>query len=772
MTNSTIISNKVNYTFWELIEAYHISIPIIQRDYAQGREKQKSLREDFVTVLRNALLPNTNKLHLNFIYGKVLNERFVPLDGQQRLTTLFLLHWYLAKRLDAEKAVLQNFSYHTRPSSKDFCEALVNKSLNIVNNESISNEIQNTSWFFDYWKKDPTVEAMLNMLDTIQTIFEKDTKEDLNFYWDNLIKNNQIHFEFLNLEHHHLTDELYIKMNARGKELSDFENFKAWLMEHVENPKNKITINNKDWKNHLDITWADLFWNNKEKDEFTIDQAYMNFFRNMFQIFYVQSQNSAIYNKKVDARNPDEQRIINNIDHLVNDKKSNLTGNDFYKSLGILDKQRLDTLFKAIDLLSSNEDFIKIDKIDLDFFRNKDNSIFRNFVNNGATYPDKVRFYAMLQYLSQQNENFDKKAFISWMRIFRNLTINSNINLGNFHNILKSIDKIAEYSNEIYKHSKQIQELVGFDGTQITEELRKIRLINSETIKESNFLEFENHSYFKGQINFLLELSGENEEKFLEYGKKCAYLFKNEFDNSNFLLERAFLAKHNYLLNHGLNKDFLNIKEWKNAIFQTNHLYLFKDVLDDIENEKEIKEELEKIKDSYIDNDWRKLFIKYPSALKYCKRNRIRIYANIDEVRLLKGIVLGQNRGQNRELHSYCFYLKIKQKYKDETLPLYHLKYYTVSGNTIVPCAYLNAFTKTDHYNYAMDIYFVSGRYHIRFFNRNSSVIESSIKEKLEELAYHFTPKENCYFYENIDTMKEVEKILIGICSTITEFQI
>ena len=53
----------------------------------------------------------------------------IPIDGQQRLTTLFLLHWYFAvkenKLSEEVKGVLRKFTYETRLSSRDFCAGLV-----------------------------------------------------------------------------------------------------------------------------------------------------------------------------------------------------------------------------------------------------------------------------------------------------------------------------------------------------------------------------------------------------------------------------------------------------------------------------------------------------------------------------------------------------------------------------------------------------------------------------------------------------------------------
>jgi len=81
------LENK-NYSFSELLEKVGIKIPIIQRDYAQGREEEKYVRERFISNLFDAI-SNDRNLNLDFIYGTIKNNYLIPLDGQQRLTTLF-----------------------------------------------------------------------------------------------------------------------------------------------------------------------------------------------------------------------------------------------------------------------------------------------------------------------------------------------------------------------------------------------------------------------------------------------------------------------------------------------------------------------------------------------------------------------------------------------------------------------------------------------------------------------------------------------------------
>jgi uncharacterized protein with ParB-like and HNH nuclease domain len=99
------MENK-EFSFWNLISEYTIEIPAIQRDYVQDRLYSDLQKEecDIVGDIHKTLT-NQTKINLHFVYGKVDNQELVPLDGQQRLTTLFLLHWFLSlgKITDEEK---------------------------------------------------------------------------------------------------------------------------------------------------------------------------------------------------------------------------------------------------------------------------------------------------------------------------------------------------------------------------------------------------------------------------------------------------------------------------------------------------------------------------------------------------------------------------------------------------------------------------------------------------------------------------------------------
>ncbi|GHT61553.1 hypothetical protein FACS1894109_20200 [Spirochaetia bacterium] len=269
-------------TFWSLIEEYDIQIPGIQRDYAQGRKSEQAIGRRFIKDIYEKISKG-NGLNLDFVYGKNGNNSIIPLDGQQRLTTLFLLHWFLSIGIidDAQKKILSKFTYETRRSSEDFCNYLVNQGYEYNSKTPLSVNIQKTKWYFLSWNKDPTIKAMLNMLDIIQEIFQRPNKE----LFDALIKKEKplITFDFLPLDDFNLSDELYIKMNARGKPLTSFENFKARFSELIGLERSI----------KLDNAWLDIFWN-LEKGRSTnistenVDKMFINFFYYVTYNFYVE----------------------------------------------------------------------------------------------------------------------------------------------------------------------------------------------------------------------------------------------------------------------------------------------------------------------------------------------------------------------------------------------------------------------------------------------------------------------------------------------------
>src|SRR5690606_13732978 len=84
-----------------------------------------------------------------------------------------------------------------------------------------------------------------------------------------------------------LSDDLYIKMNARGKPLTAFENFKARYEQLLKTQlvDCRFNISDRAFPIHeyvaiqLDTQWGDLFWQFRDKVSNLFDQAFLRLFR-------------------------------------------------------------------------------------------------------------------------------------------------------------------------------------------------------------------------------------------------------------------------------------------------------------------------------------------------------------------------------------------------------------------------------------------------------------------------------------------------------------
>ena len=312
--------NNDKVSFWKLLNDKKIVIPIIQRDYAQGREGKEFLRERFLGQLFDALKGNTAPLVLDFVYGSVEGDTFYPLDGQQRLTTIWLLHWYLAlcaETLSEDREVLEKFSYETRISSRTFCQKLCGITQHYQPQQhGIATFVRNQTWFYSAYEQDPTIQSMLRMLNgtDISDSNKMDITDGIEEYCiktgltqekaQELLKrlkgeDASICFYLLNMEDKNmpLTDDLYIKMNARGKVLTDFENFKVDLLKKIDeltnkewNPENGMSKEN--FSLLLDTRWTDLFWH-YHSTECHIDEIYMSFFNRFFLNWYIANKDES-----------------------------------------------------------------------------------------------------------------------------------------------------------------------------------------------------------------------------------------------------------------------------------------------------------------------------------------------------------------------------------------------------------------------------------------------------------------------------------------------
>ena len=530
-------------TLWELLKTQQVVIPIIQRDYAQGRKGKEYVRKTFLREIKKYISDEKSSLTLDFVYGNEEDGRFLPLDGQQRLTTLWLIHWYIAFRSgelqnDDVRTILKKFTYETRISSREFCKALCDKMP--VPNEvrgSVANYIKDRTWFFVEWLQDPTISAMLKMIggngnfsdDCIEGVFKD---KDFQQYWKRLIEDRCIRFELMIIgtEKLPIADDLYIKMNARGKQLTDFENFKADLIRWIQNQAELPQEEKNEYANKLDNDWTDIFWDCAKADlgsyfNGKIDTSYFAFInRFVLNELCLKKENgeylsASKFNPKSDEEVCEEKKEF---DKLYGRKEDDT--HIVYEGYEIYEKylkepalEKLKIIFQKLkreNIVNKIEEVFKRIK-DLDSgseytytfiprYRRENSSVTLDRISQKG----RIYFFAVCKYLASaefKNDNFER-----WMRVVKNLTENGAVeSIAAMIACLRLINDLgcdAEKSEwDIYTTliKKEKEEEKGRLNAQYNEEIAKAKKIQKDPSYEEKIKEAEQFGFFNGAIRFL-----------------------------------------------------------------------------------------------------------------------------------------------------------------------------------------------------------------------------------------------------------------------------
>jgi len=248
--------------FREVLEKEKIVIPTIQREYVYGikDEKINNLRSNFLEYLLSDI---DKPKSLDVIYGYKQGDRFVPIDGQQRLTILFLIYVYVTVKTKDEsiKRILNNFSYEIRSDTDNFVKSLVGNIERLKFDNTPSCEIKDSIWFLPSWEKDITISSMLNTLDDIHKKIEEkeyDINKLKNYIQDSLF------FDFFDVgEAKNINSkEVFVKMNSRSLETTALQVFKAWLKKNIADGRIEVKEEYKDvWEKKFDTEWLEVFWN-------------------------------------------------------------------------------------------------------------------------------------------------------------------------------------------------------------------------------------------------------------------------------------------------------------------------------------------------------------------------------------------------------------------------------------------------------------------------------------------------------------------------------
>lgn len=504
-----------------------IEIPIIQRDYAQGRKipAVKRIRERFVKSLKQALLPEGKGITLDFVYG-YRNEKgiLIPLDGQQRLTTLFLLHWYIARHEDIEESSLEflhNFSYATRASAREFCQSLIyykpefcgygEDSENGIEYK-ISEEIIDQEWMPIDWMNDPTIASMLEMLDCLHEHFHETTG-----LWQQL-EAGRISFYFLPIDQMGLTDDLYIKMNSRGKPLTEFEHFKVEWESCIKTVDEELAnvVSHK-----IDMEWTDLLWSyrnvNKEVGENIIDEEFISYFMFLCDIIYYKNWELERKDNILDIAH---QLFSNKCENAKDNIEFIIKGFDCWNKVDgdicnmfstYLANSNSHVTGKALVRMRADED--------IDLFREccaKYGGSLIGGHKRSFSLLRTVLLYTFVFYL-MKFEEITEEQFIRRLRIVNNLIKGSEFDIRDRGNTMKNILSQTEYillnGNLI---NEDAESGTSFNVNQVKEEQEKVEFIAEHPELAETIFTLEDHDLLNGAIRVLGTENIDLADKFAE----------------------------------------------------------------------------------------------------------------------------------------------------------------------------------------------------------------------------------------------------------------
>ncbi len=232
------ISNKEKYI---VAKDIFFEIPPYQRLYEWNKEQIQTLLNDIKTKFEE----NKNEEYFigNVVVSKKNNKnnqqdvKYLLIDGQQRLTTLFLIGFYLSYKIknpnndsNWKEFIMQGDKLRISMPIRENEEEVLKRFARFCN-ESKSNEKNNL--FVREIKKFPQdiCQNISQALETIANWFEENAKDDIaNF--SNFIYNN-VKFVFVELAQNTDLNRFFIRMNNRGKQLEKHEILKARLLKNI-----------------------------------------------------------------------------------------------------------------------------------------------------------------------------------------------------------------------------------------------------------------------------------------------------------------------------------------------------------------------------------------------------------------------------------------------------------------------------------------------------------------------------------------------------------
>lgn len=531
ISNKNEVTNRftVPVDFPTFMERYNVTIPKIQRLYVQGRtdKRGKKCLSGFASSLVKSV-SGFSPLLLDFVYGIDTNGKskleFYPLDGQQRLTTLLLLAW-----LCGLSKPEWSFRYESRRSTEVFIKGLLSSNpphlVKPNNYEELKQEAEKNGkeypslcknyisgfpWFHQSWLCNTGICGMMEMLDSLYDKL-------LNVSLTQTANMNSIEFlvNYLDVSEQSY-DHIFLKMNSRGRELTEWDNMNAVLDEYLP-----ASFSGR-WQEKVQ-QWYELMW----------------------------KKMPPISSKDIDKISRVDTQMLSIVELALGCACKEKYTNTYELSIWLQNKENIESvkyfydicyiIFSALEI-NENENLHYLipnwtlsGRPRIPDFACKENEVVRKF------YQPILAYYASKKSLDEQ-----------WMRVIWNLVENIGIDRTSFKQAIHLIDELAQGKDSILNHLSKIRidkikSCYKKAENQLQEEIEKATQIvkNSENIRPNDWDETklgkwinwsdaivaaESKRYFAGAIRFLFH-DGQGQVKWSTFGIK--WLHANSYFDKN-----------------------------------------------------------------------------------------------------------------------------------------------------------------------------------------------------------------------------------------------
>lgn len=627
--------NKINlvtgetYTLSELFSGERrIIVPDLQRDYCWGcvGEKATNGSTDLVSGYIKTLLKHSkgDTFNIGIIYGYEAPANHVQLcDGQQRITTLYLLIGMLNRRLGdnrfARYLATSSFGgkslrepylqYAIRESSVYFLRDLLNNVFLVVgstNGSDIGEVIRKSDWYFGDYNYDPSIQSMIGALVSIESALSHLDKSAMEVLGRFLL--NGLAFMYYDLENRSNGEETFVVINTAGEPLSPTENLKPLA----------ITAEiNKHYQGNLANKWEEIetwFWRKRANGNDTADVGFNEFLRWVAILHYAE--------KSIASGNEQKEKV--------------------QRILGLKKEEKYTFPIHEIPF----ENIRKCWEIIRFLF---DKWEFCHELDTGWLSPSHGGYI-------EQIDCFKLLPLVAWL-LKRDLVESDEKerNLLRMHRFFDNIARLeaAKSVNEIfcdaiylaikYKDIGESSEDTSVSNTILTEEeRRKLRILSKSGTQrygiEEAFWSAQENRILYGEITPLLDWSTENNEFDFELFKRYMEEFRTFFCSpDNYFLNRVRRALLSYDLidypvKNGKNLSFCGEnRQWKKVIF--SNIKLIQNFLDELASGIQIQSIIDRCDPA---NKWFDI-AREGCLLDYCENKNIQVAQNQpDEYWLIK----------------------------------------------------------------------------------------------------------------------------------------